>query len=846
MIGSIKNFLKNIKLNRFKRLIILILTGVFAIITITFGSILFVSKKGELSTEYGGGAEFIVKIEPEKTNNKIEESNRIASDVAQEIYNRVDSLGVKGVQVHPETSSDGARVRVTYPGLTNTEERKEIEDLITHKPKLSFTDIHGNLLFDEYQNFNEELVNSNGKIIPLSSKSNVPIKSGSASPSFTRVNLKIVNGKTAEWTKATKYISSLKDNSNRIFVWLDLDKFVQKMKIDWPKIWLNSGENPIVASKISVKKDGKDIFANRKYTIDSSKYLISSPSVKETLSGTDFVIEGMQNSTESKELSRKINYGSSDYRLNLEYSNYVEASYGANAFDKAMTAGIIVFAFIVLFLIFNYGILGILSSFSMALYIFMTLTIFTLMRGQYSPESIAALIIGIGMCLDANIITFERLKNEVYGGVNLKNGLKNANKKSTSTIFDSNITTLIVALVLFFFGTRNIIGLSVTLILSIILTLFIMLGFTKFTSRMLVNTGIFDKRLHLLGFKPKFDTKIQNKINKFNFVKNSKWFNLVSLLIIAISWIVFVTNALNDSSFTGGLNLSHDFTGGTNILIIPKEGIDFITSSDAEAIRLDLIDRGLDGNNIEFIKESEKIVSIKYNSVKTFADANIFKQVFENKFDDIQFIQSITTNDVANKILFNALMGVGIAIIGVIVYTLFRFKWTYSIAAIAALIHDSLIVVALFIMFRIEISPIFIAGILAIIGYSINDTIVIFDRLREKLNDYEGNLTPEKIKELSDTSIKETFKRSILTSFTTIMAVLILMSFGNATKFSFNIAMFFGLLAGTYSSIFIATFVWTKLEIFRQKRISLRKNKNFWDSDENEEQIFKDINDFSV
>ena len=843
---SIKNFFKNIKLNRFKRLIILFVTVALSIVAITLGSTLFVAKKGQLSTEYGGGAEFIVKIEPETTSNKVSESNKIASDVAQEIYNRVDSLGVKGVQVHPQISSDGARVRVTYPGITNTKQKEEIEELITHKPKLSFTDIYGNLLFDGYQNFNEKIVNSNGKIIPLSSKSNVPIKSGSASPSFTRVQLQIVNGKTAEWTKATKYISSLEKGSNRIFVWLDLDKFVEKMETDWPKIWSESGENPIVASRVSVEKDGKNVSGERKYTIDSSKYLISSPSVNESLTGTNFVIEGLKNSIESKDLSRKINYGSSNYKLNLEYSNYVEASYGANAFDKAITAGIIVFAFIALFLIVNYGILGILSSLSMALYIFMTLTLFTLMRGQYSPESIAALIIGIGMSLDANIITFERLKNEVYEGVNLKNGLKNANKKSTSTILDSNITTLIVALVLFFFGTRNIIGLSVTLILSIVLTLFLVLGFTKFTSRILVNTGIFQKRLHLLGFKPKFDVKIQNKINKFDYIKNSKWFNLVSFLIIFVAYLMYCIYASINLSFIEGLNVSQDFTGGTSVLIIPREGLDSISSANAELIKSDLVSRGFESNNIEFIKESEKIVSIKYSSVKTFVDASLFKQTFENKFDNIQFIQSITTNDVANKILFNALIGIGIAVIGIIIYTLFRFKWTYSISAIIAIIHDSIIVIALFIMFRIEISPIFIAGVLSIIGYSINDTIVIFDRLREKLSENAEKLTPEKIKELSNASIKETLKRSILTSFTTIMAVVILMSFGNATKFSFNIAMLFGLIAGTYSSIFIATFVWTKLEIFRQKRISLRKEKDFWASGENEEQVFKGINDFSV
>ncbi len=846
MKNLIKKIIKNFKLSNPKRIIILVITLIFSILTIALGSIFYVSKNSELSTEYGGGAEFVVKINPDTTNNKVEESKKIASDVAQEIYNRVDSLGVKGVQVHPEISNDGARVRVTYPGVTSLEKRKEIEYLIIHKPKLAFTDLYGNVLFNEYQNFNEELTDSKGRQNLNFEKTNVPIKSGSASPLFSKVQIKIVEGKTAEWTKATKYISEIQKGGNRIFVWLDLDKFIEKMKVDWPDIWLKSGGNPIIAAKASAKKDGKDVFAFRKHTIDSEKYLISSPTVKQALSGSDFVIEGMKNSIESKELARKINYGSSKYELSLEYSNYVEASYGSNAFQKAMMAGIIVFIFIAIFLIANYGILGLISSVAIAIYIFATLTIFTLMRGQYSPESIAALIIGIGMSVDANIIMFERLKNEVYDGIILKKALKDSNKKSTSTILDSNITTLIVALVLFFFGTRNIIGLSVTLILSIILTLVVMLGFTKITSKILVNTGYFDNKLYLLGFKPKFDKKIQNKINKFDYIKNAKWFNMISISILIAALMAFLITGFTSSSLSNGFKLSQDFTGGTKISVVPLEGYDFISSVDAEAIKKDLITRGLEENNIQILKEANKIIAIKFNSIKTFVDASDWKQIFENKYDGINFIQSITTNDVANKILFNALLGVGIAIIGIIIYTLFRFKWTYSISAIIALVHDAIIVISFFVIFRIEISPVFIAGLLSIIGYSINDTIVTFDRLREKINDYEGELSSKKIKELSNSAIKETLKRSFLTSLTTILAVIILMSFGNATKLSFNIAMFIGLVVGTYSSIFIATFSWTKFEIYRQKRILIRKDKNFWSSEEREEQTFKGINDFSV
>lgn len=223
-------------------------------------------------------------------------------------------------------------------------------------------------------------------------------------------------------------------------------------------------------------------------------YLISTAMVSQPLNGRDFIIQGSFDAASAQALARKINYGISNYSLKTLYSRTIDATYGEASFHKAIIAGIVVFSVIALILMVNYGLLGALSTISIALFIFMTLAMFTVMRGQYSPASIAALIIGIGMSVDANIITFERLKSEVYSGASVGKAFATSNRKSFSTIFDSNITTMIVAVVLFYFGTRSIIGLSVTLIISIVFTLLIVLLLTRFTSTMLVKSGAFHNK----------------------------------------------------------------------------------------------------------------------------------------------------------------------------------------------------------------------------------------------------------------------------------------------------------------------------------------------------------------
>ena len=853
--------MKFFKLTKIRRLIILGATLIASILSIVLGSHYYVKDNARLSIEYGGGAEYLVKI---KTDSKTQSAASIATDVAQEIYDRINPTGNNGANAEPEISGNDASVRVIYPDTAGEDEKKRIEDLIISKPHFTFTDVFGNPLFDENGIFRRtELQGAKGLVMsskpylmpasdPTHKYSQVPLKSGAARNVYQngehKVEINLIPSKSIEWTKATQYISSLKNGQNQIVAWLDIDKFIQNLALNYPQFLVNAHGNPVLAARV----DGKASSALLKNTIDASQYLISQAKVEKVLSGNSFVVQGSFTQKSASELARKINYGASNYSLEKIYSNYIKASYGTNAFHKAIIAGLIVFIFIAIFLVANYGLLGALSTISIALYVFITLALFTVMRGEYSPETIAALIIGIGMAVDANIITFERLKSEVYFGSSIKKASKDSNKKSLSTIFDANITTLIVAFVLFFFGTRNIIGLSVTLILSILLTLIVMLGFTRMMATTLVNTGMFETRRKWLGIQPKFDNSVQAKINKIDFIKSSKWFALGSSLVLGAGMIVMSITAGIAGTFSGGFNLSQEFKGGTVVQISNplKVGSDTrdlpLSDSEKDEITKALIDAGAASSDIENIYNSNnELTSIK---LSTDSDINVgqFQTAITKSHPHFKVYSSNTTTDVAQKILHDAMLAVLIAILAIVIYTLIRFRWTYSFAAIVALVHDGLIVTAVFVITRVEISPVFIAGLLSIIGYSINDTIVTFDRVRENMQAHIGEHTKETIKEIANRSIRETLKRSLLTSFTTIMAVVILMSFGNATKITFNIAMLVGLVAGTYSSIFIATYLWTKLEWKRQAWIKNRENKSFWKTEGVEEQTFEGINDFSA
>ena len=305
-----------------------------------------------------------------------------------------------------------------------------------------------------------------------------------------------------------------------------------------------------------------------------------------------------------------------------------------------------------------------------------------------------------------------------------------------------------------------------------------------------------------------------------NFLKHTKFFATLSIIIIVAGLITFIVK---------GFNLSIDYKSGSDITIETSEKV---TKKDIEKAMKDL-----DLNLVSYNKSEDEIV-VKVDNVLGAKKVEKVNDYFSNQYEDAKVNIGVVSNVVKKELTKNAIISVLFAILGIIIYISLRFKFSYAISSVIALIHDILIVFALFAIFRLEISVMFIAAILAIIGYSINDTIVSFDRIRENLSK-EEKLTKERLREVCNQSIRETFMRTIYTSITTLLPIFALIFLGSRGILTFNLAMLFGLVTGTYSSIYIATVLFI---VFESKNLNKKKKTKKVYKDDFEEKKIKGVN----
>ena len=427
-------------------------------------------------------------------------------------------------------------------------------------------------------------------------------------------------------------------------------------------------------------------------------------------------------------------------------------------------------------------------------------------------------------------------KEQLQIGKSLKEAFKIGNKESLSSVVDSNITTMIVAVILFIFGESSVKGFATMLIISIIVTVLVMIVLVRYMLSLFVKLDVFSDKLGLfIGMNKKKIVKSKDIIIPFKnleFVKNKKYFLGFTIILFVVGGIVSVTK---------GANLGVDFTGGTTITI-----------SNNDEIKLDDVKDYLEEEKYTVRKEevsSEDIV-ITISEVLDKDDIKKLSKDLEKEFDTTTDIYTVS-KVVKQELTKNAIYSLVIASIGILIYVAFRFKFNYAVAAIIALVHDSLLIFLFFSIFRLDITTIFIAAVLTIIGYSINDTIVTFDMIRDnyskklttkigkKKKDVEEiKLDEEELTSVVNDSVRITLFRSILTTLTTILPVICLMIWGAREVVNFNIALLVGFIAGVYSSIYISNQIWLMLEIRKNKKVK-KQNK---DDDELEELQIKGVN----
>lgn len=537
---------------------------------------------------------------------------------------------------------------------------------------------------------------------------------------------------------------------------------------------------------------------------------------------SDVVIEGNFTKEEATSLAELIKSGSMPTKLTEISSRTVTASFGENSLNKTFIASIIGVSLIMLLLIILYRVSGFIASIGMMSYLFITLLIFHLCGGKLTLQGIAALVIGVGMAVDSAVISFSRIKEELRNKSNLRTSYDKGNKQSFISILDANVTTLIAAIVLFVFGESSVKGFATMLIISIITTFVIMVYLTRYLIGLFVKSDKFNKHLNLfIGYKD----NSRNLFEKINFVKNRKKIYIAVSLIIVAGGI-----------FIGfkGLNLGIDFKGGSTITVTAKDNIKL------NSIKKDIKELGFKISKSEQVNNNTVYVTI--SDVLDNNGTESTESYFNEKYDATTSVGAVS-NIVKKNLTMNAIKALVYACIAIVIYISIRFRFSNAISSIAALIHDSVLVVILFAFLRLEVSSIFIAAILSIIGYSINNTIVIFDRIREnKEKLYKNKINNiNQLEELVNISLRQTISRCLITTITTLLPVIALIFFGSYEILNFNLALLFGLIVGTFSSLFIASQIWLEIE---KKSIGKPKKKKWYedDSKEIEELHVKGIN----
>ena len=520
--------------------------------------------------------------------------------------------------------------------------------------------------------------------------------------------------------------------------------------------------------------------------------VLSAPRVNEAITGGKAQISGMESVERAQELASYIRIGSLSLELTELRSSVVAAQLGEEAISTSLIAGMIGLIIVILFMIIAYRVPGAVAGLSLIFYtatILLTLNAFDI---TLTLPGIAGIILGIGMAVDANVIIYARIREEIGAGSTVRAAIKAGFSKAFSAIFDGNITTLIAAFVLMWLGTGSVKGFAYTLALGIVVSMFTALVFSRLVINALYAAGVRDE---------KFYGKTEEK-KVINFVGKRKFCFTLSIILILAGPAVMLIH-----STTGGkaLNYSLEFSGGTSTNVTFNEDLD-IKTIDSEVTPV--VEEVTGDKNVQ----PTKVVGTNQVIIKTRAltldEREALNKALVDKFGvDESLIQAESISaTVSNEMRRDAVVAVIVATIFMLLYIWFRFKdIRFAGSAVLALLHDVLVVLTFYAISRISVGNTFIACMLTIVGYSINATIVIFDRIRENLH---GSRRLDEIEEVVNRSITQTLTRSIYTSLTTFIMVAVLYIMGVSSIREFAAPLMVGIICGAYSSVCITGALW--------------------------------------
>ncbi|MCO5073722.1 MAG: protein translocase subunit SecDF [Rhizobiaceae bacterium] len=519
----------------------------------------------------------------------------------------------------------------------------------------------------------------------------------------------------------------------------------------------------------------------RPFAIILDNQVISAPRINEPILGGSGQISGSFTAQSANDLAVLLRAGALPADLTIVEERTVGPSLGADSILAGQFASIVGGILVIGFMLIAYGTLGVIANIALVANIVLIIAILSMLGATLTMPGIAGIVLTVGMAVDSNVIIYERVREERRWGRSLVQSLDSGFSRALATIVDANFTTFIAAVILFFLGSGPVKGFAVTLAIGIVTTVF-----TAFTlTRWLIAWWL--KRM-----KPKeLPRGLVRFIPEDTHVPFMSWRRVAFGLSAALSLGAIVL------FFTMEMNYGIDFRGGTSLEIQAKQGD--ANSADVRE-RLSQLNLG-DVQVQEFGAKNELLIRVEGQNSGDNAEQTVVEKVRGELSDDYEFrrVESVGPT-VSSELAFNGTIGVLASMVAMLIYIWFRFEWQFGLGAIISTIHDVTMIAGLYVITGLEFNLTSIAAILTIVGYSINDTVVVYDRVRENLRKYKKM----PMEELLDLSMNQTLSRTILTGLTTLLALVALYLFGGEVIQSFTFAMIVGVIVGTYSSIFVA------------------------------------------
>jgi len=698
-----------------------------------------VAKDTSLGLDLQGGFEVLYEVEPLEEGQEV--SRSLLEGTVETLNNRVNSLGISEATINIEGDN---RIRVQLAGVENQQEAKEI---LGTSAQLSFRDVNDNKLLD-----------------------GTDVVEGSASQDFDpNTNSPIVTLQledASQFGQVTDQISQMPPPDNSLVIWMDYqegDSYTEEVQQENPKF-------------------------------------ISAPSVSEPLYTSEVMISGNFTVESAQQMADLINSGSLPVQMNEIFSTSVGAQFGEQALNETVLAGIIGIGLILLFMIAVYRLPGLVAAVTLVFYTYLVLLTFNLMNGVLTLSGIAGLILGIGMAVDANVITFERIKEELRAGKSVKASFKAGTKNSFRAILDANLTTLIAAGTLFVFGTSSVQGFATMLIISILVSFITAVWLSRVLLGLLVKSGFLNKRKGWFGVKKKDikdsadateeEPKLFNR--KLNLVKHRKKYFTISIVtfVVGIGSMLFL-------QFNPGI----DFTSGSRVQV-PAD-----SSLTTEEVQSSFEELGLEPASVVISGENDDLGVVRFERVLSQAEVGEVQQLFNERYGSTPSV-SVVSPIVGQELVKNAIYSLIVAIVLMVIYVTFRFEFHSAVSAVVAMVSDMFLILTIFSLVQLEFDTTIVTALLTTAGYAINNTVVIFDRLRENLQKEQKVTSYDRLATIVNRSALQSMTRTINTGVTTLIGVLAFMIIGAEAIRGFAFAMTIGLISGIFTAQFLAPQIW--------------------------------------